>query len=379
MECWWSMGVAGPGGAAGEAEPWWSSCSAQQESIEDYIWEVPVAKRRRQWHPTPVLLPGKSHGWRSLEGCSPWGRWGSDTTERLHFHFHALEKEMATHSSVLALRIPGTADPGRLPSMRPHRVGHDWSDLAAAAAVAKSPRSQCRKPGELDPAVQSSSVAQCPTLCSPMDCIMPGLPVHHQLPEFTQTHVHWIGDAIQPSHPLSSPSPPAFNLSWHQGLFQWVTSSPSGCQSCHLFLASSSSVKSIPFLFFIVPIFAWNVPLVSLIFLKRSLVFPFLLFPSISLCWSPRKTFLSLLAILWNSAFKWVYLSFSPLPSATLLFSAIWKASSDNHFAFLHFFSFSFLDLCLCTMSWTSIYSSSSTLSDLIPWIYLSLPLYNQS
>ena len=58
-----------------------------------------------------------------------------------------------------------------------------------------------------------------------MDCSMPGLPVHHQLPEFTQTHVHWVGDAIQPFHPLSSPSPPAFNLAQHQGLFQWVSSS----------------------------------------------------------------------------------------------------------------------------------------------------------
>ena len=56
-------------------------------------------------------------------------------------------------------------------------------------------------------------------LCNPMDCSMPGLPVHHQLPEFTQIHVHWVGDAIQPSHPLSSHSPPAFNLSQHQGLF----------------------------------------------------------------------------------------------------------------------------------------------------------------
>ena len=73
--------------------------------------------------------------------------------------------------------------------------------------------------------VQFSSVTQsCPTLCDPMDCKTPGLPVHHQLPEFTQTHVHWVGDAIQPSHPLSSPSPPAFNLSQHQGLFQWVSS-----------------------------------------------------------------------------------------------------------------------------------------------------------
>ena len=57
-----------------------------------------------------------------------------------------------------------------------------------------------------------------------MDCSMPGLPVHHQLPEFTQTHVHWVGDAIQPSHPLLSPSPPVFNLSQHQGLFKWVSS-----------------------------------------------------------------------------------------------------------------------------------------------------------
>ena len=71
--------------------------------------------------------------------------------------------------------------------------------------------------------VQSSSVAQsCPTLCDPMNRSMPGLPVHHQLPEFTQTHVHWVGDAIQPSHPLSSPSPPAPNPSQHQDLFQWV-------------------------------------------------------------------------------------------------------------------------------------------------------------
>ena len=64
----------------------------------------------------------------------------------------------------------------------------------------------------------------CVLFCEPMDCSMPGLPVHHQFPECTQTHVHWIGDAIQPSHPLSSPAPPAFNLSQHQGLFQWVSS-----------------------------------------------------------------------------------------------------------------------------------------------------------
>ena len=94
--------------------------------------------QRRQWQPTPVLLPGKSHGRRSLVGCTPRGCWESDMTQWLPafiFHSHALEKEMATHSSVLAWRIPGTGEPGRLPSLGSHRVGHDWSDLAAAAAA----------------------------------------------------------------------------------------------------------------------------------------------------------------------------------------------------------------------------------------------------
>ena len=92
---------------------------------------------RRRWHPTPALLPGKSHGWRSLVGCNHGVRKSrtqlSDFT--FTFHFHALEKAMATHSSVLAWRIPGTGETGRLPSMGSHRVGHDWSDLAAAACI----------------------------------------------------------------------------------------------------------------------------------------------------------------------------------------------------------------------------------------------------
>ena len=73
--------------------------------------------------------------------------------------------------------------------------------------------------------VRFSSVTQSySTFCDPMDCSLPGLPVHDQLLEFIQTHVHWDGDAIQPSHPLLSPSPPTFNLSLHQGLFKWVSS-----------------------------------------------------------------------------------------------------------------------------------------------------------
>ena len=87
---------------------------------------------------------------------------------------------------------------------------------------------------------QFSSVAQsCATLWDPMNCGTPGLPVHHRLPEFTQTHVYWIGDAIQPSHLLSSPSPPAFNLSQHQGLFKWVSSSQTGGQSIRVSASTS--------------------------------------------------------------------------------------------------------------------------------------------
>ena len=72
---------------------------------------------------------------------------------------------------------------------------------------------------------QYSSVTQSsPTLCDPMDCNTPGLPVHYQLPEPAENHVHWVGEAIQPSHPLASLSPPTFNLSQHQGLFKWVSS-----------------------------------------------------------------------------------------------------------------------------------------------------------
>ena len=71
----------------------------------------------------------------------------------------------------------------------------------------------------------SSFAQSCPTIQDPMDHSTPGLPVYHQLPEFTQTHVHWVGDVIQPSHPLSPPSPHALNLSQHQGPFKWVSSS----------------------------------------------------------------------------------------------------------------------------------------------------------
>ena len=107
------------------------SCDKKEDS--GVLLKNSLGFRKRQWHPTPVLLPGKSHGQGSLVGCSPWGRKSQTQLSNftLTFHFHALEKEMATHSSVLAWRIPRTGEAGGLPSMGSHRVGHDWSDLAA--------------------------------------------------------------------------------------------------------------------------------------------------------------------------------------------------------------------------------------------------------
>ena len=132
--------------------------------------------------------------------------------------------------------------------------------------------------------------------------------------------------------------------------------------SCHLFLIPSSFFRPILFLSFIVPIFASNIPLVSI-------VFSILLFLSF-FALITEEGFLISPCILWNSAFKWVCLSFSPLPFTSLLFSAICKAFSDNHFVFLHFF---FLGMILitasCTVLQTSVHSSSGTLSDWIPWI----------
>ena len=113
-----------------------------------------------------------------------------------------LQEGMASQSSILARKIPWTEEPGGLQSVGSKRVTYNRKKLVQFSLVAQS----------------------CLTLCNPMDCSTPGLPVHQQLPEPTQTHVHCVSDAIQPSHPLSAPSP-TFNLSQHQGLFQRVGSS----------------------------------------------------------------------------------------------------------------------------------------------------------
>ena len=187
-----------------------------------------------------------------------------------------LEQGKETHSSILVWRIPWTEEPGGLLSIGSRIVRHNWSNLACIYTLLHyimllilsnnwfdswlhicKTLSRWQKYKYLfklfiisiysiihyplvqlllikwylndflvKHSVQFSSVAQSyPTLCDPMNRSMPGLPVHHQLPEFIQTHIHWVSDAIQPSHPLSSPSPPALNPSQHQSLFQWVNSS----------------------------------------------------------------------------------------------------------------------------------------------------------
>ena len=147
-------------------------------------------------------------------------------------------------------------------------------------------------------------------------------------------------------------------LSWSSRSFVYSSFVYSFC----FFLIFSASIRSLPFLFFIVPSFVWNVPLIFPIFLKISVVLPFLLPPSISLHCSLKKVFLSLPTILWNSAFSWVYFSLSPLLFASIL-STICKAFSDDHFASLRLFFFGMvLFAASYTILWTSFHSSSGTL-----------------
>ena len=143
-----------------------------------------------------------------------------------------LEKEMANHSSILAWKIPWMEEPGRLQSLGSQRVGHDTvtsfslssltpgSFFSALFATSQGQGMLAPDRELLSGLLSSAQSLRRVRLCDPMNRSMPGLPVHHQLPESTQTHVHRVSDAIQPSHPRSSLSPPAPNPSQHQSLFQ---------------------------------------------------------------------------------------------------------------------------------------------------------------
>ena len=165
---------------------------------------------RKAWQPTPVFLSREFHGQRSFADYSPWGRKESDLTEWL---------------TIL--------------------VSLSWDKYKE---------------------VPFSSVAQsCPTLCHPMNRSTPGLPVHHKLLEFTQTLAHRVGDTIQPSHPLSSPSPPAPNPSKHQGLFQWV----SNFQLNSILSENRSVMQELKYI--LTALLRYNPPSIILIFLKYTI------------------------------------------------------------------------------------------------------------
>ena len=149
---------------------------------------------------------------------------------------------------------------------------------------------------------------------------------------------------------------------WLSG--SWRSSFYSSVYSCHFFLISSASFRSILFLSFIESIFAWNIPLVSLTFEEISSLSHSIVFLYFFLHCSLRKAFLSLLAILWNSTFRWVYLDFSPLLFGSLLFSAICKTPLRKPFAFFHWFLLGMaLIITSCTMLQTSVHSSPGALS----------------
>ena len=163
-------------------------------------WHHGLDGRESEW------TPGVGDGQGGLAGCDSWGRKESDTTERLNWTdiFPATKSlQLCPFFATLWTEAPLSVGFSRQ---------EHWTGLP------------CPFPLRME--VQFSSVAQsCPILCDSMNRSPPGLPVHHQLPEFTQTHVHRVSDAIQPSHLSSSRSPPAPNPSQHQSLFQWVNSS----------------------------------------------------------------------------------------------------------------------------------------------------------
>ena len=172
---------------------------------------IPGSRRclwSRKWQPTPVFLPGKSHGQRSLV-CSPWNHKKFDLTERLSTHMcHKGQPSNSGSPYMCSLSWLFTSLQMKLEmksmSIYFKEVLLSLSNMFWGSLTWK---------GLFWMGRSVSSVAQwCLTLCNPMDCSTPGFPVHHQLPDATQTHVHWVSDAIQPSHPLLSPCPPAFNL-----------------------------------------------------------------------------------------------------------------------------------------------------------------------
>ena len=179
---------------------------------------------RRKWQPTPVFLPGKLQGQKSLVGYSQWV--AKSQTQLRDLATTLLSKLLllsrvqlfcdpwtVAHQAPLSMRFPRQEYWSGLPIPSPGDLLNPGTEPISPALAGRCFTTKL--------SVQFSSVAQsCPTLCNPMNRSTPGLPVHHQLPEFIQTHIHRVSDAIQPSHPRSSPSSPTPNPSQRQSLFQ---------------------------------------------------------------------------------------------------------------------------------------------------------------
>ena len=159
---------------------WWLSweriCLQCRSRFDPWVGKI---LWKRSWQPTPVSCLENPHGQRRLVGCSPW---------------------------------------------ESQRVWHDWATKHTPHSFSSAVKGHKIFPFFFIVCCCFSVAKLCPTLCHPMDCSTPGFLFLPHLLEFAQTHVHWVSDAIQPPHPLSSPSPPAFNHSQHQSLFQWFGS-----------------------------------------------------------------------------------------------------------------------------------------------------------
>ena len=189
------------------------------EDLQDHLELTPKRKKKCPFHHRGLECKSrKSRDTWNKRQTWPWNtKWNREKANRVLPREHIgntkyplqTTQEMTLHMNITRWSIPKS----------------DWL-YSMQSKIEKSIQSEKTRLGADCGSASAQLVTQsCPTLCDPMNHSMPSLPVHHQLPEFTQTHVHWVDDSIQPSHPLSSSSPPAFNLSQHQGLFQWVSSS----------------------------------------------------------------------------------------------------------------------------------------------------------
>ena len=217
-------------------------CFQESKKPERFIEEWVGVIWSEKWD--PGLLEGRNdlnqslEAWQTVSLESDAGRWGQlDKILAGHVEGEKLERQTATLSkkefSFILKAVANSLNPDRFKQwiilafwkMTVDYLEDPWDKIQPEARIRKVMGTVDEEIVSLQfSSVQFHHSVASSTLCDPMDCSMPDLPVHHQLPEFTQTYAHRVGDAIQPSHPLSSPSP-AFNLSQHQGLFKWVSSS----------------------------------------------------------------------------------------------------------------------------------------------------------